>query len=112
MIGNRIKEIREENGLPQKDFGETLGLKPLQIIRYEKGEQVPSAKVLEQISLKYGVTIDWLVTGLRAKYLRSNEIVELEEQLLEQYRHLAKGDKKQARQFIEFLTHKKQQDKE
>ena len=103
MIGQRIKEIRKDNHLTQKGFGKSLDLGPLQISRYERGEQSPSVKVIEQISLKYNVTIDWLVRGPREKYSDSGETVELEEQLLEQYRLLAEGDQELVKQIISLI---------
>ncbi len=53
MIEQRIKEIREENHLTQKDFGKSLDLRPVQISRYERGEQSPFTQALTDLEDYY-----------------------------------------------------------
>lgn len=37
ILGNKIREAREEKGLTQKELGQTLGYSPMGISHFEKG---------------------------------------------------------------------------
>lgn len=48
MIGQKLKEVRKELGLTQKEFGDMLGISSNSIARYERGEMEPQhPRVLE-----------------------------------------------------------------
>lgn len=49
-IGRRIKRIRAERGLTQKDLASKVGIDFTYIGKMERGEQLPSLKVLIEIS--------------------------------------------------------------
>lgn len=56
----KIKEIREELKLNQKEFAEKLGLSPAAISRYEKNERSPDSNFLYLLIDKLGVDPMWL----------------------------------------------------
>ena len=49
-----IKELREEKGLPQGKFAESIGIGRTAIVGYEKGKFKPSAEVAAKIKEVYG----------------------------------------------------------
>lgn len=61
MKFDRIRELREQSGLSQKEIAAELGMQLTQYRRYENGERKPAIDFLIQIADKYGVTLDYLV---------------------------------------------------
>ena len=63
-IGNRIKELRINKGLRQKQCQIPYGDVTIQMISgWETGNVVPSIDSLIKISTFYNVTIDYIITG-------------------------------------------------
>ena len=61
VIGKRMKELRKERGLKQKDVAEALGLSPKAFAHYEAGRRKPNYELLGTIAGYYGVTADYLL---------------------------------------------------
>ncbi len=59
----RIKQVREQNGLNLTRFAEVLGLTVSAVSLYENGKREPSNAVLTSISKTFGVSLAWLKTG-------------------------------------------------
>lgn len=57
----RIRELRKQSGLSQKEVAAQLGMQLTQYRRYEIGERKPAIDFLIQIADMYGVTLDYLV---------------------------------------------------
>ena len=57
----KIKALREERGLNQKELGACSGVKPGNISRIESGKQDPAPKTLRKIAKGLGLTIADLV---------------------------------------------------
>ncbi len=64
MIGERIREIRAENKLTQREFGERLSVSQDTVSLWEKGKSLPSAEYIVLICRKFGVSSDYLL-GLK-----------------------------------------------
>ena len=63
-IGNRIKELRINKGLRQKQCLKPYGDVTIQMISgWETGNVAPSIDSLKKISTFYNVTIDYIITG-------------------------------------------------
>lgn len=60
---NRIRIIRENAGLSQRDFGSSLLLTGSAINLYESGKRIPPASVIASICEKYRIREEWLRTG-------------------------------------------------
>ena len=60
MIKDRIKELREKNGLTISAFAKSLGISPTSASLYESGKQNPGKKTIAKICEVYGVEEDWL----------------------------------------------------
>ncbi len=62
-IGQRIKQIRTELGLSQKEFGERIGIADSYVSEIESGKKYPSQLLLLAIEYCYGTQVEWLQTG-------------------------------------------------
>lgn len=58
---NKIKELREKYGLPQKAFAADIGVTQPTVSDWESGRKVPSAKSTAKIADYFGVTVDYIL---------------------------------------------------
>lgn len=61
MIGKRIKLLRTEKDVTQKELADFLGLTPKMISFYEKGERFPPHDIIYKLSDYFNVTTDYLL---------------------------------------------------
>lgn len=61
MIGKRIKEIRNNNGLTQKEFAELLGVSESAVKKWELNKVDPTVAVLNTIADKFNLTVDYII---------------------------------------------------
>jgi transcriptional regulator with XRE-family HTH domain len=61
-VGERIRRLREERDLSQRDLSEP-GISYAYISRIEAGGRNPSEKALRALAVKFGVTALYLETG-------------------------------------------------
>lgn len=61
IISKRIKELRIENNLTQKQFGERLNVSQDTVSLWEKGKSLPSTEYVIEISKVFHVTSDYLL---------------------------------------------------
>ena len=59
-LAGRLKELRIQNKLTQKQVSELLGISPSIISGYETGERTPSAEILLSLSYLYKCSTDYL----------------------------------------------------
>ncbi|MBR0368909.1 MAG: helix-turn-helix transcriptional regulator [Clostridia bacterium] len=57
----RIRELREDHDLTQKDVAEKLGMKQPQYFRYEQGYRDIPTDILIQLADIYNTSIDYLL---------------------------------------------------
>ena len=69
LFGQRIKQLRQELGLSQRDFAEKIGVTASALSAYEKGLKNPSVNVAINISSEFKVSLDWLC-GLKKQESR------------------------------------------
>lgn len=62
-MNTRIKEVRKNFHLSQREFGKRLGVTDVAISRIEKGERNLTEQMLLAISREFGVSEQWLRTG-------------------------------------------------
>ncbi|MBQ7236881.1 MAG: helix-turn-helix transcriptional regulator [Clostridia bacterium] len=60
-IGQRIKEIRIENKLSQKQFGEILSVSQDTVSLWETGKSLPTAEFLIAIAKNFNVSVDYIL---------------------------------------------------
>ncbi len=59
--GDRLKELRKNNGLTQSKLGEVLGVTKASICCYEKGTRTPTIENLIDLMEFFGVSADYLI---------------------------------------------------
>ncbi len=69
----RLKEIREDKDLKQKEVAEVLGIKQQQYSEYEIGKRLIPINYLYKLAEYYNTSIDYLVgkTDIRKPYPKS-----------------------------------------
>lgn len=60
-IGEKIKMLREKNGLTQRQLAEKLYLKQNAISAYEKGVNQPSLEIVRLLAATFNVSSDYLL---------------------------------------------------
>ncbi len=61
MIGERIKELREEKGISQSALAKETGISQSKIARYELNKTEPKASEIKKFADFFDVTADWLI---------------------------------------------------
>lgn len=61
LLGNRLKELREEKGLTQKQVAAALYLNSVTYLHYEKSQREPPLSVLINMADYFGVSTDYLL---------------------------------------------------
>lgn len=64
FLGQRLKELREEVGLTQKQLAEQLGINSVTYLHYEKEQREPPLALLADMAQFYSVSVDYLL-GLK-----------------------------------------------
>lgn len=94
MIGEKLKEIRENLGLNKKEFAQYIGIKYTTYNGYETEAREPSSDFFILISEKFDVSIDYLL-GLKD-----------EREILHAYK-LRSGEYEHIKKYRELDTHGK-----
>ena len=63
--GHFLAELRKEHSLTQEQLGEELGVTNKTVSRWETGTYMPPVEMLQLLSVKYGVTINEILSGER-----------------------------------------------
>lgn len=74
---DRIKKIRQDAGVTQAEFAESLGLSRIMVAHVETEKAIFSDRSMKDICRIYGVNEDWLRTGEGEPYAPKsrNEII-------------------------------------
>ncbi|MCI6265818.1 MAG: helix-turn-helix transcriptional regulator [Erysipelotrichaceae bacterium] len=79
MNGNKLKKLRENQGLLQKELADKIGISLSSISMYERGERQPDNDTLKKLSQYFNVSIDYLLDNeISATNLKDNELKEIE----------------------------------
>lgn len=86
-ISLRIKELRKENKVSQKEFASSIGIDDSQLSKIERGILQPTINQIMEISSVYKTSTDWLLTGngeiiKRASIIKSYPKPDKQERLL------------------------------
>lgn len=66
----RIRDLREDNDLTQKEIAGYLNMKQPQYHRYESGDRDVPSEVLIALSKKYNVSVDYILGLTDNQYLK------------------------------------------
>lgn len=58
---DRVARLRKERGWTQQELADKVGVKVLQIRRYENGTSQPTLEVIKKLAIGLGVTSDTLI---------------------------------------------------
>lgn len=61
FLGKRLRELRESNGLTQKQLAEKLNINSVTYLHYEKEQREPPLSLLADIAKFYDVSVDYLL---------------------------------------------------
>jgi len=61
FVGARLKELRKNNNLTQKELGEKLNVTKVSVCCYEKNVRIPSLETLEDLTNIFGVSSDYFL---------------------------------------------------
>ena len=64
MLGLRIAVLRRSFGWSQKELARRLGISSSAVGMYEQGRREPAVDVLVKLAAAFGVTTDYLLTGI------------------------------------------------
>jgi len=73
QIRFRIKEVRKELKITQREFGESAGIDRRYVAKVECGSQNPSFKFIRSISIRHKISLDWLLYGVGDKFVSADE---------------------------------------
>lgn len=61
MLGNRIKELREEKGLKQDELAKIISISPSAIGMYERNEREPNDDISIKLANFFDVSLDYML---------------------------------------------------
>ncbi len=76
MIGQRLRQFREAAGLNREDLANSLMASQSTIVNMERGISSPRTDYLYLLYIKFGLNINWLLTGKGPMNTKVTEIVE------------------------------------
>lgn len=91
ILGNRIRDLRENKDLTQKELSEMIGLTPKMISFYENAQRTPPIDVLMKLAKIFNVSVDYLIGNHISD--SSKNITIQEQNLLQYYRAFSNDDK-------------------
>lgn len=94
-MNKRIKEIRQNAGMTQREFADRIGVSRNTIAAYETDARVPIDAIIVSICREFNVNEDWLRTGLGNMYTEVNPDIQLSKALGSLLREEAGSFKKQ-----------------
>ena len=84
-IGKRIKEIRNDKKLNQREFAKRLTLSQNHISYLEKGIRKITEKFINDLCKEYNVNKEWLLTGTGEKYIDMIEGVNIDDEEIKNF---------------------------
>lgn len=115
ILSKRLKQLRIENNMYQKDVAQKIGITESGYGYYEQGKRIPDSIMLNKIAFLYKVSTDYLLGNTDIKKPESLTIDEELQQLLndpdtlvafKDFNNLSDADKQEIINYIKF---KKQQ---
>ena len=67
-VGERIKRLRKNNNMTQKEFAERIGISRSTLAGYETNQIEPSLNVVFKISSEFGIRPSYFLRTMKVKY--------------------------------------------
>ena len=61
MLGQRIKQLRQEHDITQKELADFLGVTPKAVSFYELGQRMPSNEMILKLAQKFVLKVNFLL---------------------------------------------------
>lgn len=106
QLSDRILEARKKKGISQQDLGKAAKVHFSNVGKYERGEAIPAADILNRMAKALDVTTDYLLNGTLQD--KSADAIS-DEELLSQFRKVEKlpADKKKlVKEFLDSFIFK------
>ena len=63
-FARRLKELREKRGISQQMAADFCAISKSSVARYENGERIPDIEIAARLADFFGVTMDYLHSGI------------------------------------------------
>jgi transcriptional regulator with XRE-family HTH domain len=115
-MNNRLKELRKELGLSQKDFGDKILISKDHISSLETGRRSFTERIIRDICSKFHVNEDWLVNGKGNKFTDLTNNIDAPEyikDMLRKFLTLSKSDRRKMEHILDsFIEEEMKKDEE
>jgi len=83
MIGERLKQLRKNKGITQRELADIIGVRKSVISLYETNKNDPSDPIKITLAKYFNISLDYLVgvIDIPVKYYSKNNFVELPENI-------------------------------
>lgn len=121
ILSKRLKQLRIENNMYQKDVARKIGITESGYGYYEQGKRIPDSIMLNKLASLYNVSTDYLLGNTDN---RNPESISLDKELQEllsdpdtlvafkDFHNLSDSDKQEIINFIKFKKQQKKNDKQ
>lgn len=84
-FSDRLKELRIESGILQRELADYLKVSRVTITQYESGNRSPDDEIKKKIAKYFNVSLDYLmgVSDVRNPYINDKDLDEVDKFLLE-----------------------------
>ena len=105
MLTERLKELRHEKNVLQKDVANYLNITTSAYGFYEKGKRIPDSETLTKLANYFNVSLDYLVGKTNMKnHSNSEETIALHSDY--DYKDLPDEARKEIENYIEYIKQK------
>lgn len=111
MFTERLKSLRKEAGLTQKDVAEHLGIKQPTYAQWENGRTKPKGETLEKFANFFNVSTDYLLGNSDYKTTIDQDIEEaIQRSVAYQGNPISEDDKQAISDFLKNYFNEKEKD--
>lgn len=107
----RLKEIREQRKIQQKDVCTALGIAQNTYSQYENNKREPDSETLSKIADFYNVTLDYLVGRADTPTPAAQTPQSAEPEIQAEFNKLTESEQKDVLDYIRFKKHRRPQAK-
>ena len=75
-VRERIKEVKEDNSMNQREFAQSIGIQQSDLSSYLSGKKNIGITLINRICLEYSINRHWMLTGLGDKKLNKKDSLE------------------------------------
>lgn len=81
----RIRELRKQKGLSQKEFAKVINLSQNHVSSLEKGTRTITDRTIEDICREFNVNKQWLLTGIGDLFVDELEKYDIKDQDVKEF---------------------------